>query len=55
MYELGFVLTRGGQQRGVAGFFDGSTLRMSRKIFSSAIGWAVYEGVLIAFKPGERV
>ncbi|KAI1788946.1 solute carrier family 25 member 38 [Ganoderma leucocontextum] len=36
------------QQRGVAGFFDGATLRMSRKIFSSAIGWAVYEGVLMA-------
>ncbi|RPD62122.1 solute carrier family 25 member 38 [Lentinus tigrinus ALCF2SS1-7] len=42
------------QQRGVAGFFDGSTLRMSRKIFSSAIGWAVYEGVLIAVRRPPR-
>ncbi|KAI0773683.1 solute carrier family 25 member 38 [Fomes fomentarius] len=38
------------QQRGVAGFFAGATLRMSRKIFSSAIGWAVYEGVLITMR-----
>ncbi|TDL29024.1 mitochondrial carrier [Rickenella mellea] len=35
------------QQRGVRGFFDGSVLRISRKVFSSAIGWAVYEGLLI--------
>ncbi|KAJ7762733.1 solute carrier family 25 member 38 [Mycena maculata] len=34
-------------QRGLAGFFDGASLRMSRKILSSAIGWAVYEGVLM--------
>ncbi|KAJ7283271.1 solute carrier family 25 member 38 [Mycena rebaudengoi] len=34
-------------QRGPSGFFDGASLRMSRKIFSSAIGWAVYEGVLM--------
>ncbi|KAJ7122935.1 mitochondrial carrier [Mycena epipterygia] len=34
-------------QRGAAGFFDGASLRMSRKILSSAIGWAVYEGVLM--------
>ncbi|KIJ32321.1 hypothetical protein M422DRAFT_234124 [Sphaerobolus stellatus SS14] len=33
--------------RGVSGFFDGVSLRLSRKILSSAIGWAVYEGVLI--------
>ncbi|KAI0366224.1 solute carrier family 25 member 38 [Pilatotrama ljubarskyi] len=38
------------RQRGIPGFFDGATLRMSRKIFSSAIGWAVYEGVLIAMR-----
>ncbi|KAI0352775.1 solute carrier family 25 member 38 [Trametes cingulata] len=38
------------KQRGLPGFFDGATLRMSRKIFSSAIGWAVYEGVLIAMR-----
>jgi len=34
-------------QRGVPGFFDGASLRMSRKILSSAIGWAVFEGVLM--------
>ncbi|KAJ6543924.1 mitochondrial carrier [Mycena capillaripes] len=34
-------------QRGPVGFFDGASLRMSRKILSSAIGWAVYEGVLM--------
>ncbi|KAI0676685.1 solute carrier family 25 member 38 [Trametes maxima] len=38
------------RQRGLPGFFDGATLRMSRKIFSSAIGWAVYESVLIAIR-----
>lgn len=35
------------QQRGFVGFFDGSTLRLSRKVLSSVIGWAVYEGMLI--------
>ncbi|KDQ65119.1 hypothetical protein JAAARDRAFT_53029 [Jaapia argillacea MUCL 33604] len=34
-------------QRGIAGFFDGVSLRLSRKVFSSAIGWAVYEGMLM--------
>ncbi|KAJ7638365.1 solute carrier family 25 member 38 [Roridomyces roridus] len=34
-------------QRGPPGFFDGVFLRGARKIFSSAIGWAVYEGVLM--------
>ncbi|KAI0329934.1 solute carrier family 25 member 38, partial [Cubamyces sp. BRFM 1775] len=43
-------LNRRSQQRGLPGFFDGATLRMSRKIFSSAIGWAVYEGVLIVIR-----
>ncbi|KAI0751651.1 solute carrier family 25 member 38 [Daedaleopsis nitida] len=42
------------KQRGIAGFFDGATLRASRKIFSSAIGWAVYEGVLIAIRSPTR-
>ncbi|KAG6915464.1 hypothetical protein DXG01_011331, partial [Tephrocybe rancida] len=28
------------QQRGVAGYFDGASLRLSRKVLSSAIGWA---------------
>jgi len=34
-------------QRGSAGFFDGASLRMTRKILSSVIGWAVYEAVLM--------
>ncbi|KAH7924839.1 solute carrier family 25 member 38 [Leucogyrophana mollusca] len=34
-------------QRGVLGFFDGASLRLTRKIFSSAIGWAVFEGMLL--------
>ncbi|KAM5540581.1 hypothetical protein V8D89_005612 [Ganoderma adspersum] len=42
------------QHRGVAGFFDGATLRMSRKIFSSAIGWAVYEAVLMTIHSSRR-
>ncbi|EJD00817.1 mitochondrial carrier, partial [Fomitiporia mediterranea MF3/22] len=37
------------QQRGISGFFDGASLRVSRKVFSSAIGWAVYEGLLMVF------
>ncbi|KAG6830954.1 hypothetical protein H0H92_013665 [Tricholoma furcatifolium] len=35
------------QQRGVGGYFDGASLRLSRKVLSSAIGWAVYEGYLM--------
>lgn len=35
------------RERGLAGMFDGASLRMSRKVLSSAIGWAVYEGILI--------
>ncbi|KAF8628153.1 hypothetical protein AX17_006023 [Amanita inopinata Kibby_2008] len=35
------------RQRGFTGYFDGMSLRMSRKVLSSAIGWAVYESVLI--------
>ncbi|KAI0056798.1 solute carrier family 25 member 38 [Artomyces pyxidatus] len=35
------------RQRGVSGFFDGASLRLSRKVLSSAIGWAVYESVLV--------
>ncbi|KAI0314729.1 solute carrier family 25 member 38 [Amylostereum chailletii] len=34
------------ETRGAAGFFDGASLRLTRKVLSSAIGWAVYEGVL---------
>ncbi|KAI0029669.1 solute carrier family 25 member 38 [Vararia minispora EC-137] len=33
--------------RGLMGFLDGASLRLSRKILSSAIGWGVYEGVLM--------
>jgi solute carrier family 25 protein 38 len=35
------------QDRGMAGFFSGSTLRISRKAMSGAIGWTVYEGLLL--------
>ncbi|KAI0272780.1 mitochondrial carrier [Gloeopeniophorella convolvens] len=34
-------------KRGMAGFFDGASLRLTRKIFSSALGWAVYESLLV--------
>ncbi|GBE79071.1 Solute carrier family 25 member 38 homolog [Sparassis crispa] len=34
-------------QRGVRGFFDGAALRVSRKPLSSALAWAVYEGMLM--------
>ncbi|KAI0295381.1 mitochondrial carrier [Multifurca ochricompacta] len=34
-------------ERGIYGFFDGASLRLSRKILSSAIGWAVYESLLL--------
>ncbi|KAI5449346.1 hypothetical protein NCC49_004797 [Naganishia albida] len=36
--------------RGLSGFFAGSTLRISRKAFSSAIGWSVYEGLLLGLR-----
>lgn len=29
------------------GFFDGASLRLSRKILSSTIGWVVYEYLLV--------
>ncbi|KAI0084184.1 solute carrier family 25 member 38 [Irpex rosettiformis] len=38
------------KQRGIEGFFDGATLRLSRKVLSSMIGWVVYEGILIFIK-----
>jgi len=41
------TVTRIWQQRGVFGFFDGTSLRISRKILSSTIGWAVFEGMLL--------
>ncbi|KAN0097870.1 Mitochondrial carrier domain containing protein [Tylopilus felleus] len=39
--------TRIWRQRGITGFFDGTSLRTSRKILSSIIGWAVFEGILL--------
>jgi len=39
------------KQRGIVGYFDGASLRLSRKVFSSAIAWAVYEGLLLFFWP----
>lgn len=38
------------RQRGLTGFFDGASMRLTRKVFSSAIGWAVYEGVLLLMR-----
>ncbi|KAF9066866.1 solute carrier family 25 member 38 [Rhodocollybia butyracea] len=35
------------KHRGVRGYFDGASLRLSRKVLSSAIGWAVYEFILM--------
>ncbi|KAF9004694.1 solute carrier family 25 member 38 [Cyathus striatus] len=42
------------KHRGIAGYFDGTSLRMSRKILSSAIGWAVYEGILMFVKSSQK-
>ncbi|KAF8518882.1 hypothetical protein JB92DRAFT_2041157 [Gautieria morchelliformis] len=33
--------------RGIMGFFYGISLRLSRKVLSSAIGWATYEAILV--------
>ncbi|KAI9507681.1 solute carrier family 25 member 38 [Russula earlei] len=38
-------------ERGASGFFNGASLRLSRKILSSAIGWAVYESLLAFARP----
>ncbi|PPQ68860.1 hypothetical protein CVT26_001694 [Gymnopilus dilepis] len=45
----GFLKTVGTiwQQQGVVGFFSGASLRLSRKVLSSAIGWVVYESLLM--------
>lgn len=40
-------------QRGLKGFFDGASMRLTRKVFSSAIGWGVYEGVLLVIRNSE--
>jgi solute carrier family 25 protein 38 len=41
------------QDRGLAGFFSGSSLRVSRKAASSAIAWTVYEGLLLFYRDRE--
>ncbi|KAF8604468.1 mitochondrial carrier [Ceratobasidium sp. AG-I] len=38
------------KEAGLRGFFSGMSLRMTRKVFSSAIGWTVYEAMLLAFQ-----
>ncbi|CAE7211329.1 unnamed protein product [Rhizoctonia solani] len=38
------------KESGPLGFFSGMSLRMARKMFSSAIGWTVYEAMLLGFK-----
>jgi solute carrier family 25 protein 38 len=42
------------KERGIQGFFDGAFLRLSRKILSSAIGWAVYESLLVFARTKNR-
>ncbi|CAK9780611.1 mitochondrial carrier [Cutaneotrichosporon oleaginosum] len=39
---------------GFAGFFAGSSLRVSRKAASSAIAWTVYEGLLLMFRARDK-
>ncbi|KIR67910.1 solute carrier family 25, member 38 [Cryptococcus bacillisporus CA1873] len=41
------AVVRVAQERGLLGFFSGTSLRISRKAASAAIGWTVYEGLLI--------
>jgi len=41
-------------QRRIAGFFDGASLRITRKVLSSAIGWVVYEGVLMFMRTSKQ-
>jgi len=38
------------KSRGIMGFFDGASIRVSRKIFSSAISWTVYETLLVFWR-----
>lgn len=42
------------KERGLIGFFDGVSIRISRKIFSSAISWTVYETLLIFWRDRAR-
>ncbi|KAK1231223.1 hypothetical protein PQX77_005668, partial [Marasmius sp. AFHP31] len=38
------------KHQGLAGYFEGASLRLSRKVLSSAIGWAVYECMLVVIR-----
>ncbi|KAG7096517.1 hypothetical protein E1B28_003946 [Marasmius oreades] len=38
------------KHQGVVGYFEGTSLRLSRKVLSSAIGWAVYECILMVIR-----
>ncbi|KAK8854630.1 hypothetical protein IAR55_003369 [Kwoniella newhampshirensis] len=42
------------EERGAMGFFSGTSLRISRKAASAAIGWTVYEGLLIFLRDRDR-
>lgn len=53
-HGLGATVTTIWKQRGLAGYFDGLSLRMTRKVASSAIGWAVYEGALLFLRALEH-
>ncbi|KAF8760195.1 Mitochondrial carrier [Rhizoctonia solani] len=43
------------KESGLLGFYSGMSLRMTRKMCSSAIGWTVYEGMLLAFKKRDEL
>lgn len=38
------------QQCGAVGFFGGASLRISRKVLSSVIGWTIFEGILLVMQ-----
>ncbi|KAG9125559.1 hypothetical protein FRC07_007099 [Ceratobasidium sp. 392] len=42
------------REAGPLGFFSGMSLRMTRKVCSSAIGWTVYEAMLLAFQKRDE-
>ncbi|CEL62243.1 Solute carrier family 25 member 38 homolog OS=Laccaria bicolor (strain S238N-H82 / ATCC MYA-4686) GN=LACBIDRAFT_191230 PE=3 SV=1 [Rhizoctonia solani AG-1 IB] len=43
------------KESGLLGFYSGMSLRMARKMCSSAIGWTVYEGMLLTFKKRDDI
>ncbi|KAG8707759.1 hypothetical protein FRC09_001631 [Ceratobasidium sp. 395] len=43
------------REAGILGFFSGMSLRMTRKVCSSAIGWTVYEAMLLAFQKRDEM